>query len=37
MRYKMKWEEKSIKYLGALITQKRDELHEITYKINDKI
>ena len=34
----MKWDAKSIKYLGELISQKLDKMYEINYKtINDKI
>ena len=38
LKYKVKWEATSIKYLGVLISQKLDNIYEINYKIiNDKI
>lgn len=38
LKYKMKWEAKSIKYLRVLISQKLDKTYEINYKkINDKM
>ncbi len=38
LKYKVKWEAKSIKYLGVLISQELDKIYERNCKtINDKI